>query len=184
MLRSFPGAEGMKTGYIRASGYNLITTAKRNGHRLIGVIFGGNTARARDRHMKKLLNKAYNKVSAEKLTHVVNRIKNTNKNNLYSRTKRNRVSNESIWGIQVGAFYRRKPAVALVKKLFSKHMNLFSEGQITIMPLQKSGDRTLYRARILGIPMKSAYKACRILKRHRQACMPLRLPGNVQLASL
>ena len=90
---------------------------------------------------------------------------------------------QGIWGIQVGAFYKREPAVTLVKNLFTKHKNLFNEGQITIMPLLKSGNRILYRARILGINMKAAYKACRILKRSRQACMPLRLPANIQIAS-
>ena len=45
LLQTYPGAEGFKTGYIRASGYNLITTAKQNGHRLIGVVFGGNSLR-------------------------------------------------------------------------------------------------------------------------------------------
>ena len=40
VLKTYKGAEGMKTGYIRASGYNLITTARKDGKRLIGVIFG------------------------------------------------------------------------------------------------------------------------------------------------
>ena len=185
VLRSFPGAEGMKTGYIRASGYNLITTAKRDGHRLIGVIFGGNTARARDHHMKKLLNNAYDKVKAEKVTNTAFRSRQTssNKKTQESKIKKNTTAKESVWGIQVGAFYTRKPAVTLAKKLFRKYANLLTNGQITIMPIQKSGNRILYRARILGITMKTAYRACRTLKRQRQACLPLRLPGNIQLAS-
>jgi len=185
VLKSFPGAEGMKTGYIRASGYNLITTAKRDGHRLVGVIFGGNTARARDRHMKKLLNNAYATVKTEKINFSSNKSKKSqlDQANLNYSNKKKILKKRGIWGIQVGAFYKREPAVVLVKNLFRKHKNLFSQGQITIMPMLKSGNRILYRARILGINMKTAYKACRILKRSRQACMPLRLPGNIQIAS-
>ena len=185
VLRHFPGAEGMKTGYIRASGYNLITTAKRDGHRLVGVIFGGNSARARDRHMKSLLNRAYAKVRTEKLLDISNKTKHANENSraLAPRGKKTDTSTKSIWGIQIGAFYTRKPAMKLARILFRKHANLLNDGQISITPLRKSRNRTLYRARILGIGMRTAYRACRILKRQRQACMPLRLPKTIQIAS-
>jgi D-alanyl-D-alanine carboxypeptidase len=185
VLRYFPGAEGMKTGYIRASGFNLITTTKRNGHRLVGVIFGGNTARARDRHMKNLLNRAYAKVQTEKLLDISNKTKRANENSraLAPRGGKTDPSTKSIWGIQIGAFYTRKPAMKLAKSLFRKHANLLNDGQISIMPIRKSRNRTLYRARILGIGMRTAYRACRILKRQQQACMPLRLPKTIQIAS-
>jgi D-alanyl-D-alanine carboxypeptidase (penicillin-binding protein 5/6) len=41
LLHSYPGADGLKTGYIDESGYNLAYTAVRDGMRLIGVILGG-----------------------------------------------------------------------------------------------------------------------------------------------
>jgi D-alanyl-D-alanine carboxypeptidase (penicillin-binding protein 5/6) len=41
LLTSYPGADGLKTGYIDESGYNLACTAQREGMRLIGVILGG-----------------------------------------------------------------------------------------------------------------------------------------------
>lgn len=40
MLGQYPGANGLKTGWIRASGYNLIFCANRGGHRLLAVILG------------------------------------------------------------------------------------------------------------------------------------------------
>jgi D-alanyl-D-alanine carboxypeptidase len=40
-VASYPGAEGMKTGYTCGSGHNLIATAQQNGTRLIGVVLGG-----------------------------------------------------------------------------------------------------------------------------------------------
>jgi len=40
LLASFPGADGMKTGFICASGFNMVATAKRDGKRLIAVVFG------------------------------------------------------------------------------------------------------------------------------------------------
>lgn len=59
LMRRYPGMDGMKTGYIRASGFNLVASAVRGKTRLIGVVFGGNTARARDRDMANLLNKSF-----------------------------------------------------------------------------------------------------------------------------
>lgn len=55
LLETYAGADGIKTGYIRASGYNLVASAQRNGRRIVGVVFGGNTARQRDTHMAALL---------------------------------------------------------------------------------------------------------------------------------
>lgn len=55
----YPGADGMKTGYINASGFNIVTSAVRDHHRLIGVIFGGVTARARDLQMVAMLNRGF-----------------------------------------------------------------------------------------------------------------------------
>ena len=43
LLRKYAGADGIKTGYIRASGFNLAASVSRNGRRLIEVVFGGKT---------------------------------------------------------------------------------------------------------------------------------------------
>lgn len=55
VLTSLNGANGIKTGYTRASGFNLTTSAERNGKRLIGVVLGGDTGKARDDEMKTML---------------------------------------------------------------------------------------------------------------------------------
>ena len=61
MLR-YPGADGIKTGYIHASGFNLISSAKRGDSRIIGVVFGGATGASRDNHMAQLLDKGFSKL--------------------------------------------------------------------------------------------------------------------------
>ena len=59
LMNSFQGMDGIKTGFINASGFNLAASAKRDGRRLIGVVMGGVSARARDVHMAQLLNEAF-----------------------------------------------------------------------------------------------------------------------------
>lgn len=55
VARFYKGGDGLKTGYVDASGYHVVGSAKRNGKRLIGVILGRNSVRERDRHMFRLL---------------------------------------------------------------------------------------------------------------------------------
>ena len=59
VMLTMDGADGLKTGYTRASGYNLATTAQRGDHRLIGIVLGGRSGATRDRHMKAILNTAF-----------------------------------------------------------------------------------------------------------------------------
>ena len=62
LLSSYEGTDGIKTGYIRASGFNLVATVERRGVRLVGVVFGGRSGRSRDQHMVHLLNKQFARI--------------------------------------------------------------------------------------------------------------------------
>ena len=64
MLDSYPGADGIKTGFINASGFNLAASAVRDGRRLIGVIMGGRTWRSRDAQMASLLDQGFAALAA------------------------------------------------------------------------------------------------------------------------
>ena len=59
LLQSYPGADGIKTGYIEASGFNLVTSAVRGDVRLIGVVMGAARPGERDLHMAALLDRAF-----------------------------------------------------------------------------------------------------------------------------
>jgi D-alanyl-D-alanine carboxypeptidase len=55
VLDMVSGANGIKTGYTRASGFNLVTSVERNGKTMIAVILGEDSARARDQRMAALV---------------------------------------------------------------------------------------------------------------------------------
>lgn len=59
LLYRYAGADGMKTGYIRASGFNLLASAVRGERRLVAAVFGGRSARLRDDRMIELLDKGF-----------------------------------------------------------------------------------------------------------------------------
>lgn len=59
MLGSYEGADGLKTGYTAASGFNLVMSAMRDNRRLIGVVMGGESASRRDRQMADLMDRGF-----------------------------------------------------------------------------------------------------------------------------
>lgn len=63
LLGRFPGTDGIKTGYTRASGFNITTSVRRNGRHVVGVVIGQRTGRVRDAVMRKLLVEALAKAS-------------------------------------------------------------------------------------------------------------------------
>ena len=71
LLKFFDGADGIKTGYTRMSGYNLATSAVRRGTRLIAVVMGGQTAHYRDVAMAELLEDQFTKLGLGRPTPTV-----------------------------------------------------------------------------------------------------------------
>lgn len=73
LLGRFPGTDGIKTGYTRASGFNITTSVRRNGKHVVGVVIGQRTGRIRDAVMRKLLVKALAKASRRRTRNVAPR---------------------------------------------------------------------------------------------------------------
>ncbi|MDP3739001.1 MAG: D-alanyl-D-alanine carboxypeptidase family protein [Hyphomonadaceae bacterium] len=59
LLKKVQGVDGIKTGYTNASGYNLMASAERNGHRVVAVMLGGSSGKSRDQHVADLLEAAF-----------------------------------------------------------------------------------------------------------------------------
>ncbi len=66
LLGRFPGVDGIKTGYTRASGFNLVSSYQAGGKHVVGAVFGGASAGLRDAHMRMLLARAIEKASTER----------------------------------------------------------------------------------------------------------------------
>ncbi len=59
LIGEVDGVDGIKTGYTRASGFNLMTSAERDGHRVIAIVLGGATAKSRNDHVADLVEAAF-----------------------------------------------------------------------------------------------------------------------------
>src|SRR5882724_3703185 len=63
LIGRYDGADGIKTGYTGASGFNLVSSVVRNNMHVIGIVMGGRTARRRDAEMVHLLDDAFAQIS-------------------------------------------------------------------------------------------------------------------------
>lgn len=73
LLFSYKGTDGIKTGYIRASGFNLTASARRGDKHLVAVVMGGKSAKSRNQHVSHLLNKSWKSASSRKRPEPVRR---------------------------------------------------------------------------------------------------------------
>jgi len=202
LLKTYDGADGIKTGYIRASGFNLAASASRNGQRVIAVIFGGNSPRSRNALMTRLLNLGFKALrndtkslyaSAKKTSKSARyraRLKNTRKSpktkTAKAKTKpaagAKQLPKKRRWAIQVGAFARYAQAYEAARWAVEIAPSQLTQGAIKVVPLRKRNGRTLHRARIRGITKNQAYRACRFIEKHKGQCMEIRMRKGFSVA--
>jgi len=186
LMEEFAGMDGIKTGYIRAAGFNLAASAVRNGRRLIGVIMGGNSAHGRDMQMAQLLESSFagNPISQEALRAAAYDDNSVNPDNAapamaglnpVSRAEaatpgqsdlvRNPLRPTAInpaWSIQVGAFANFDAAQGAGAAAMAK-LPAAQNKTALVLPPAHSDKQPVYRARIAGFTEAEALKACRIL---------------------
>ncbi len=67
LLGTIDGVDGIKTGYVRESGFNIVTSVRRANRHIVAVVFGGRSAEARDARMRSLIDNNIN-IAAVKRT--------------------------------------------------------------------------------------------------------------------
>ena len=167
-VSSYDGADGLKTGYIRSSKFNLAASAKRNGQRLFAVVLGASSPDRRDRQMANLLDDAFADLAKTRVA--------TAAPAAYSGgmplppPKKPMIDTVGApWAIQVGAFSHSDAAYAAVKTSLKHIPGIVATAAALIVPVAE-GDGGLYRARFVGLSWREAQRACRILVRKRLDC--------------
>jgi len=170
LMRSYDGMDGIKTGYIRASGFNLVSSVRRGDHRVIGVVFGGRTSKHRNKIMARILDKSFNKIDPQMMASYREKAKKE-QSSFVQKVVANR--NSTAWGVQVGAYSSYKTAKKLAVAAVKRAPSYLGGAQTKVVPLKTRG-KSVYRARVVGVEKGEAYRACRALKRMRQPCMVFR----------
>ncbi|WP_428486927.1 D-alanyl-D-alanine carboxypeptidase family protein [Rhodopila sp.] len=184
MLRSYPGADGLKTGYTEASGHNLVTSAVRGGVRLVGVVLGAASNGERDIHMASLLDHGFEQMDvpiAHKPVPLVPRIMLISSAHAAELPRplagmRLRIA-ASNWAIQVGSYTTEQAARAAAIAA----RRTVEDGDIRVEPAAVRR-RTVWRAQIAGLRSTEAQEACASLSHRRGQCMVIR-PDTHVLAS-
>ncbi|MEK9661476.1 MAG: D-alanyl-D-alanine carboxypeptidase [Alphaproteobacteria bacterium] len=190
LLGRYDGADGIKTGYIRASGFNLVASVERDGTRLIGVVFGGKTQRSRDLHMASLLNKSWDKASSRAFAAARPQPKPQPPVGMGPTLEPARElallqpgGGSGAWAIQVGAFSAFGTAHAAASTAVNRLASLPATTAIEITPLRTRGT-VVYRARLTGIDELSARTQCRQVRRQGNSGAIVTPTGLEQLAGL
>ena len=196
LLEWYDGADGIKTGYIDASGFNLVASAKRQGRRLIGVVFGGPSADARDHQMAKLLDAAFERLPGSagttlaelpeqqeaddtpvKTRAVLRAMASGNRVRLAGRASAQQSAgdaDEDNWAIEVGAFPQAARAQQVAATVQATLGPVLQDGE-AMAAAHKNGHHAVYRARIVGLSHDAAQKACRAMAKRHHPCRSVSL---------
>ncbi len=202
LMQSFEGMDGIKTGYIRASGFNLAASAVRNNRRLVGVVMGGQSAYARDSEMAQLLTEGFDGAAAPPIATAAATEDDLDTTTIAERARRTIAALSPVgraeaampgqartghgrhggWSIQVGAFSEEGAAERAAAKAFARLPA--AKGKTTQVLAPAHIDKEpLFRARIVNFSEREATKACRTLHRKHLQCAVV-APGTVQQAAL
>ncbi len=187
LLETFAGTDGIKTGYIRASGYHLAASVRRDGRHVLGIILGGRTAKSRDKRMTRIMERAFERLSAgdmplqslpirdgmpllSALNLAAARAVGPNFPPAPKKPRGN-------WGVQVGAYQTPAQAYRYVIEAAELIPDVLGNGTPSVLRNRKDG-RTLHRARVLGLTEQMAKLACARLKRRGKPCLPVSPGGD------
>jgi len=174
MLQSYPGADGIKTGYIEASGHNLVTSAVRGEVRLVGVVLGAGSNAERDEHMTALLDQGFEHMDVGGVPHARALPNIVTPANAAPAPRR---AQPAHWSVQIGAF----ASEAAARRAAGQARRAAEDGDVRVAPVTLHG-HTTWRALLTGFSQPEAHQACTALARHRIPCTPMR-PETGQLAS-
>jgi D-alanyl-D-alanine carboxypeptidase len=179
MLKSYPGADGMKTGYTEYAGHNLVTSAVRGNVRLIGVVMGTSSNTERDQHMAMILDGGFNQVNGPSYRFGNGLIAMANAASTFSLrstpppvdTTRSMLGPRVVRdrAVQFGAF----PAERTAWDVAQESARLAPDGVARVQPVV-FGRRTLYHAQLLGLSDAEARSVCANLGR-RGGCQVFRI---------
>lgn len=179
MLRTYPGADGLKTGYTEASGHNLVTSALRSGVRLVGVVLGAGSNGERDLHMAALLDHGFEQLDVlppRKPLLLASRVTLVGSAHAAEITQlAPRHAHVANWAIQVGTYATEAAAhsAAMAARREAE------AGEVRIEPIRQRA-KTFWRAQVTGLTQSDAQDTCSGYR--RGGCIVVRLEAR-QVAS-
>ncbi len=192
LLGSYRGVDGIKTGYTNASGFNLVTSVRRDGRHIYAVVMGGQTSYSRDQQMRKLLDSTFARITPGSYSEPVRVASAKSSSKSASKTltlkqpgKKSLAALSGVktkrWAVQVGTFQVRARAHERARQAALVAPSLLKPTTVSILKVSKPS-KTLYRALLVGLTEQSARRTCQILALKKFQC--LAVPPSQTLAML
>jgi D-alanyl-D-alanine carboxypeptidase len=180
LLGTYRGVDGIKTGYTNASGFNLVTSVKRDGRHIYAVVLGGQTSYARDQQMRKLLDRTFARITPGAFSDSQQQAALSDKPRRPGKTvklkpsaKKSAVTVSSVktrhWAVQVGTFQKRDRAHARARQAALVAPSLLKPAIVSIQKVGKPN--TMYRALLVGLTEQNARRTCAILASKKFQCL-------------
>ena len=212
LLKTFAGADGMKTGYTAASGYNIITSAHRNNKRVIAVTMGHRYLGERDKKAALMMDKGLKElkkagyVDVAALTREINtgrraevtqvaaiqprpsKIKNAKLEIAHDTTpaKVEKTAVKSVasgnYAVQIGSFSDYKRAKNYAVSVKNNLAKKYAVHEIKIEKIEAQ-NRVMYRSKVVGLAKNDANAICQTLKQQKQACFVVADNNMMKMAS-
>lgn len=212
ILKTFAGADGMKTGYTAASGYNIITSAKRSGKRVIAVTMGHNSVGERDKKVSKMMDRGLihmqkGDVDVATLTNEINgkgviKAKTARVAAVQKKTPAKTQNVRLAKAQNKTAVKATQIASAVSNGRYAVQVGSFSDYQrarnyaLTVknklakkyavhdIKVEKvqAASKTVYRSKVIGLARNDANTICRNMKRSNQACLVTADSGAMKMA--
>ncbi len=201
LLSTYEGTDGIKTGYIRASGFNVVASVQRGDRRLIGVVFGGKSANSRDHHARSLFDRSFSILEARNVPTPATKPTppDVSEPQLAAAAPAEAAAPEQgsaddrvvlpqskpvqvvraldtvqkTWLIQVGAYSDRDTAFGAIRQAASMAPRYLENARVSVSETKTRDGKALFRARIVGMTQSDAFGACGILRERRIGCVAL-----------
>lgn len=194
LLGRVEGVDGIKTGFTRTSGFNLLTSAKLDGRHIVAVVMGGRTGAQRDNQMVRLVESYLPRAStggslpaiaeadrenAPTTTGSVlekNQIK-TKAETVQARAPKQKLAapvQSASWKVLVGQAHSAKEAQALVNQAREKSKGVLAKANTSTLS-HTVHHKTVFKAQFTGLSQQDAASACKYLKSTGFACQATKI---------
>lgn len=196
-LSRFQGADGMKTGFTCAAGYNLVGSATRGDRRLIGVEMGASTKEERQTIMRRILDDAFagrtvgtgislsalkEDVQAERASLHIDACLHGVPGVSSARVAGKDTKGLKGWALDVGISLKERQARAMAAKELSRLRKSLGGGRVATV-LRAADGMISYRALIVDVDEKKVIPTCLAMRGRGEDCLvlnPLMLAGAVE----
>ena len=189
-LRSFKGAEGLKTGFTCKAGFNLVAAATRADKHLLGVILGEATAGARDARMARVMKLGFTR--HEDPMFKLDQFPDSAEQGSQESINQNIIAKECInpqrrrkyisvknWSVEIGVEVRRKAAIKRARNFIKDHRGLLKGGRPLLIP--RWVQNVIYRVGVTGLTKANATNTCLSIRSDSVFCV-VRSPKSANYA--